>query len=72
MFEFKAEGIFLVLTEQIAKPCYGACAKIKTFLQVPWELNLGRLDRMYYNEGVQELGRSCALSSSQFVIPNGR
>lgn len=43
MFEFKAEGFFLVLTEQIAKPCYSARVKIKkTFIQVPWELIMVR------------------------------
>lgn len=63
MCEFKAECPLLVLTEHIAKPCYGACAKAvkKTpFLQVLWEWILGRLDWVYCNVGVQQSGRSCA------------
>lgn len=40
MCEFKAECPLLVLTEHIAKPCYGACAKVvkkAPFLLVLWE-----------------------------------
>lgn len=54
----------LVLKEHIAKPCYAACAKVvkkNPFLQVFWELILGRLDWVYCNVGVQQSERSCAL-----------
>lgn len=63
MFDFKAEGFFLVLTEQIAKSCYSACVKIKkpNIYPGPRELIMSRLDRICDNEEVQELGRSRAL-----------
>lgn len=52
MFKFKAEGIFLVLMEQIAKPCYSVSTEIKEFL--PWELILSRLDCVYSNRNEGE------------------
>lgn len=43
MFKFKAKKVFLILTEQIAKPCCGACAEIKNISPGPLGINPGQV-----------------------------
>lgn len=75
MCEFKAECPLLVLTEHIAKPCYGACAKVvkkSPVLQVLWELILGRLDECIVMLEYSSWGEAVLSAErlSPFVIPN--